>query len=137
MNSPDLSWIRPGGKVALEEANNTVTFEFIERLTPTTITVGSGRRFRRSGSFAELASDNGRGVKTNRQGKLAAPTNVGAINRFARQQLRAVAREAGKVLDGAGATIYKMDAAAVRAELNRIQDFLMAARKEIDRHAGL
>lgn len=136
MADTDNSWIREGGTAALIEVNNQVAFETIDRLTATVIILANGRRFRRTdGRHDELSSDNGHGHKTNRNGKLAAPTDRRAINLYARQQLAALASDLGRITSGGTKTLYTMDAAAVVATLDDLRDQLNAAHKEICRRA--
>jgi hypothetical protein len=133
----ELTWMREGGTVALQETNRTVTFETIERLTATQIILTNGRKFRRRPGFWELKSDSGHGYPTNRGGRLVDPANAAVVTAYAQQQLLAFADEASTTTYGAGATVHKMNASAVRAELDRLADLLNKTRQEIGRRAGL
>lgn len=128
MSNTEPTWIREGGTAAVDAGG--VSFAVIERLTKTQIVLTNGHKYQRSGFLKAVPS-------TGASGHLADPANPNVIARYARQQLHLVAYEAGRTVNGSGATMYQMDAAAVREELGRIQDVLMAARKEIDRRAGL
>lgn len=129
-------WIHDGATVAIEDTNRMIEFDTVARLTPTQIILAGGRRFNRA-HLRELASDNGRGVKTNREGRLVDPTRKSVVDTYARQLFKEFVREAETITYGAGATIHQLGAAEIREELNRLSRLLSKTRLEIDRRTGL
>jgi len=129
------TWISEGSTVAIEDTNRQIQFDTVARRTATQIILASGRRF--NTSLRELASDNGRGVKTNREGRLVDPTRASVIDTYARQKLKDFVFQAETTTYGSGATIHRLTAAQIRDELNRLANLLNQTRQEIDRRAGL
>lgn len=130
----DLPCIREGAEVAITHRgfDADVTFAHIARLTPTTIVLDNGDRYRRGGDYAQIGVD-----KYKLPTRLVDPHSPDIANRVARALLLAVINDVGRVTTGAGATLRGMDAAAVRDVIDDLVDKLNAARKEIDRRAGL
>lgn len=131
--NPDSAWLHKGAEVAIDGGSmwTSITFAHIERLTATQIVLDNGRRFRLSSDHREL------GASDSIRAKLMDPRDPYVVNHIARAMLKDFVREGTRITDGSGATIGTMDARAVRETLNDLADKLDAARKEIDRRAGL
>ncbi len=133
MTITDPTWIHDGAVVAVvSDGFGTRSPEFIaiDRMTPTKIILVDGRSYRRGGSYKQLAAGS---VGTS----LADPRSPHVLRRHAQSLLRQIAREADKIVNGAGATIYQLGLEDVRATLNDLADKIDAARKDLDGRAGL
>lgn len=121
------NWIRKGGTAAVSHGGfrNRVDFVEIGYLTKTQIVLVDGRRFRRSGSRTELGP--------NGFDRLADPCDPSVVASYAREQLRAYAREAGRLVSGSGATVNAMTAVQVEHTLDDLHTKLQEARKELAR----
>jgi hypothetical protein len=133
MTTTDPAWIHDGAVVAVVSdgfGTHPPEFVAIERMTPTKIMLVDGRSYRRGGSYKQFATG---GVGTS----LADPQAPNVLLRHAQSLLRQIARETDKIVNGAGATIYQLRLEDVRATLNDLADKIDAARKDLDRRAGL
>jgi hypothetical protein len=130
MTTLDRDWITEGAEAAVRSGGFTSHIEFvrIERLTATLIVLADGRRFARRNLAEQVKHP---------ACSLVDPKDPQVVDAFARQQLRTFARGADRLVSGSGATVQNMDAAEVRAALADLVDKLNAARKEVDRRAGL
>lgn len=128
------TWLTKGAEVAIVHStfDGKVTFAHIERLTPTQIVLDNGDRYRRGSDYAQLGVD-----RYKLPTCLVDPHSPHVVNRVARDLFRDVVRTGERITSGAGATIGQMDAAAVRDALADLADQINAARKELDRRAGL
>jgi hypothetical protein len=128
------AWIAVGAEAAVRSGSThapTIEFVRIERLTKTVMELADGRRFQRSGYRKLLGVAHSAGVQ------VCDPKDTSIVQAYARQMLRAFARQAVLTTDGSGATINTMDPEQVRAELDRLADLIDSTRKEVDRRAGL
>lgn len=132
-DSTEPSWIAAGAEAAVRSDGTSHTIEYvrIDRVTNTTVVLIDGRRYRRAGYRKQLGEVHGVGSQ------LVDPADPGIVRQYARQLLRAFAREATSTTDGSAATVGTMDLEQVRAEFNRLTDMIGASRREIDRRAGL
>lgn len=128
------TWIAEGAEVAVvrRDMDRSIDFARIARLTPTQIVLDNGNRYRRGGNHTQLSV--GRNSLSTR---LVDPNTPAIVNTTARKLLAGFVSAAQQYTHGSTATIYQLDAAGVRAVFNELADKLNAARKELDRRAGL
>ncbi len=132
-NSTEPSWVAEGHDAAVRSGSvhaPTIEFVRIERLTATVIVLADGRRFRRAGHRKQL-------VKYDAGVQVMDPKDTSVVQAYARQLLRALAREASSTTYGSEATVATLNAEQVRAELDRIADLVNSSRRELDRRAGI
>lgn len=132
-NSTESAWVAEGADAAVRSGSThapTIEFVRIERLTATVIVLADGRRFRRAGHRKQL-------VKYDAGVQVMDPKDPSVVQAYARQLMRALAREASSTTYGSEATIATLDAEQVRAEFDRLADLINTSRKELDRRAGL
>jgi hypothetical protein len=126
----DHNWIFEGDEVAVRSGGTLDTIEFVrvERLTATLVVLVDGRKYSRR-DLREW----GRNSSTS----IADPHREDVVEAFARQQLRTFVLAGECLVRGSGATVHTMSPVDVRAALDDLADKLNAARKEVDRRAGL
>lgn len=131
-NSTNRDWLTEGAEAAVTTGGPYGHTEFarVGRVTATVVVLADGRRYSRR----DLSERENRGRPDTR---LADPKNPGVMAAFAREQLLDFARVADRLVSGSGATVFKMTPSDVRDALDDLADKLNAARKEVDRRAGL
>jgi hypothetical protein len=126
----DNSWIFEGDAAAVRSGTRGEHIEFVtvERLTQTLVVLIDGRKYSRR-DLHEWG--------THSTTRIANPHDPDVVEAFARQQLRAFVAAGERLIHGASATVHTMTPEQVRAAFDDLADQLNAARKEVDRRAGL